>query len=85
MYSKSSIKYNIGDRPWKGDEFDCVLVDEKVFGSRDLPFDAAQYVGDFHEMIVDDVGEMVSREAVGLYDHGIALVLADVVRYVAVD
>ncbi len=33
------------------------------------PLLGADDVGDLHEVVVDDVGEMVSGEAVGLHQH----------------
>ncbi len=45
------------------------LVEQHVLRCRRNPFLGANDVGDTHEVIVDDVGEMVSREAVGLHEH----------------
>ena len=40
-----------------------------MLGSARHPLFAAKDVRDLHEMIVDDVGEMVRRQAVGLQQH----------------
>ena len=46
-----------------------IRVEQQVFGRARNPFFAAKDVRDLHEMIVDDVGEMIGRQAVGLHQH----------------
>ena len=43
------------------------LVEEDVFRGRGDPFLGADDVGDAHEVVVDDVGEVVGGKAVGLH------------------
>ncbi len=45
------------------------LVEQHVLGGRGDPLLAAHDVGDAHLVVVDDDGEVVGREAVGLEDH----------------
>lgn len=45
---------------------------------RYLPFDATQYMRNFHVMVVDDTGEMVRGIAVALHDDRIAFASFDV-------
>ena len=45
------------------------LVEQDVLGRGGDPLLGADDVGDLHEVVVDDVGEMVSGEAVGLHEH----------------
>lgn len=35
------------------------LVEQQMFGGRDLPFDAAQHMGYAHLVIVHNVGQMI--------------------------
>ena len=49
-----------GQRPAEG------LVEQDVLGGGGDPFLGADHVGDVHEVVVDDVGEVVGGEAVGL-------------------
>ncbi len=44
------------------------FVEEDVLGGRGDPLFGADDVGDLHEVIVDDVGEVVGGEAVGLHE-----------------
>ena len=53
------------------------LVEQHVLGRGGDPLLGADDVGDLHEVVVDDVGEVVGREAVGLEQH---LVVDVVVR-----
>jgi hypothetical protein len=43
-------------------------IEQQVLGRRGDPLLAADDVGDPHEVVVDDDGEVVGREAVGLED-----------------
>ena len=40
------------------------VVEGQVFGRRNKPFCAANHMGDFHQMIVYDICEMVSRQPI---------------------
>ena len=44
-------------------------VEQNVLRRRGDPLLGADHVGDLHQVIVDDVGEMVGGEAVGLHQH----------------
>jgi len=44
------------------------VVEEDVLGGGADPLLGADDVGDVHEVVVDDVGEMVGGEAVGLHE-----------------
>ncbi len=44
------------------------LVEEDVLGGGGDPLFGADDVGDAHEVVVDDVGEVVGGEAVGLHE-----------------
>ena len=46
-----------------------VLVEHPVLGRRRDPLFAAQHVRDLHQVIVDHVGQMVGRPAVGLHQN----------------
>lgn len=59
------------------------VVEGDVLGRGDEPLGASDDVGDVHEVVVDDVGEVVGRVAVSLDEDEVVLVLALLV--VAVD
>ena len=44
------------------------LIEQDVLGGGGDPLFGADDVGDAHEMVVDDVGEVVGGEAVGLHE-----------------
>ena len=44
------------------------FVEEDVLGGGGDPLFGADDVGDLHEVVVDDVGEVVGGEAVGLHE-----------------
>ena len=44
------------------------LVEQDVFGGGGDPLFGADDVGDLHEVVVDDIGEVVGGEAVGLHE-----------------
>ena len=46
-----------------------ILVKQQVFRRRRNPLLAAHHVGDAHQVIVDDIGEMISRQAVRFHQH----------------
>ena len=44
------------------------VVEEDVLGGRGDPLFGADDIGDAHEVVVDDVGEVIGGEAVGLHE-----------------
>jgi hypothetical protein len=40
-----------------------------MFGGRRNPLLAAHYMGDTHQMVVDDIGKMIGRQAVRFHQH----------------
>ena len=44
------------------------FVEEDVLGGGGDPFFGADDVGDVHEVVIDDVGEVIGGEAVGLHE-----------------
>ncbi len=46
-----------------------ILVQQQMLGSRREPLLAADHVRDLHQVVVDDVGEVIRRQAVGLQQH----------------
>ncbi len=43
------------------------VIEGDVFWCRWKPFFAADDMGDFHEVVVDDIGEVVGGEVVGFH------------------
>lgn len=56
-----------------------------MFYSGYLPFSSAQYVRDVHEVIVDNIGEMIRRESIGFYYDWVTFVFCHIVYHFAVD
>ncbi|QTK79239.1 hypothetical protein AT6N2_C1503 [Agrobacterium tumefaciens] len=46
-----------------------ITVKQDVLGHGRQPFFAARHMGDLHQMVVDDVGHVIGRHAVGLDQH----------------
>jgi hypothetical protein len=46
-----------------------ILVDQNVLGDRGQPFLATGHMGDLHQVIINDVGHVIGRHAVGLEQH----------------
>ena len=44
------------------------VIESDVFWCGRKPFFAADDMGDFHEVVVDDIGEVVGREVVGFHE-----------------
>lgn len=56
-----------------------------MFRCRYLPFDTAQNVRNFHEMVINYVGKMISRIAVSFHYNWIALIVIDVIFNMAIN
>ena len=46
-----------------------ILIKQQMLGRRRYPFFAAHHMGDAHQMVIDDIGQMVGRQAVRLHQH----------------
>ena len=46
-----------------------ILIEQKMFGGRRYPFLAAHDMGDAHQMIVDDIGQMIGWQAIRFHQH----------------
>lgn len=60
-------------------------VKHQVLRSADLPLNAAQNMTDLHQMIIDDIGEVISWKSIRLEDHWIAFVLRYVINGASID